>query len=85
MSKVQLYTWTYCPYCIKAKNLLESKGIPYVEICIDDDSDKKRELFQKTGQNTVPYVFVGDTCVGGFSDLNNLSSSGELDNLINPV
>lgn len=78
MIKVELYTWSYCPYCKKAKEILDDKGIPYSETVIDGNDAKKQELYKKTGQNTVPYIFINEEFIGGCSDLDELNKSGKL-------
>jgi len=82
LSKVEIYTWSYCPFCIKAKELLEEKGIPYREVSIDGNEDKKKELHGRTGQNTVPFIFIGDRFIGGYTQLKELDDRGELEGLI---
>lgn len=81
MAKVELYTWTYCPYCKRAKEILEDQNIPYSETTIDGDDVKKKELYQKTGQNTVPYIFINEEFIGGCSHLEDLNKSGKLNEL----
>jgi len=83
MARVELYTWTYCPYCINAKKLLEEKNIPYIDHPIDDRPEKKQELFAKTGQNTVPYIFIDGKLIGGFTELKQLAETGKLDEMLN--
>jgi glutaredoxin 3 len=79
MSKIELYTWSYCPYCINAKKLLDDKNIPYTEYPIDDKPEKKQELFVKTGQDSVPYVFIDGELIGGYTELKQLDDAGKLD------
>lgn len=81
MAKVQLYTWSYCPYCKRAKEILDDKNIPYSETIIDGDDQRKRELYQKTGQNTVPYIFIDENFIGGCSHLEELNKSEKLNKL----
>jgi glutaredoxin 3 len=82
MTKVELYTWTYCPFCIRAKALLEEKNISYREVIIDGDNEKKRELYENTGQNTVPFIFINGNFLGGYTELNTLEEQGELEKMI---
>lgn len=82
MIKVELYTWTYCPYCKQAKNLLEEKNIPYKEYPIDGNDEKKKELYEKTNQNTVPFIFINDKFIGGYSELKALEEKGRLDDML---
>lgn len=81
---VVLYTTPTCPYCINAKRLLEDKGVPYTNININDiTADERAELSTKTGgYRTVPQIFIGDTFVGGYDQLNSLDQSGKLDELL---
>lgn len=82
MEKVKLYTWTYCPYCKRAKKLLEKKDIPYKEYPIDGNDQKKKELYEKTNQNTVPFIFINDQFIGGYSELKALEEKGRLDDML---
>lgn len=81
---VSVYTTPICPYCTNAKQLLKSKGVDYQEIGMHDMSREARaELMQKTNNyRTVPQIFVGDTFVGGFDELNQLNQQGKLDALL---
>ena len=82
MTPVKMYTWGACPYCIRAKALLSSKGIPFEEINLDGKDQELQALREKTGQRTVPQIFFGEKLIGGFSDLAALDSNGELDRMI---
>lgn len=64
MKHITLYTWPHCPFCRKAKRLLDDKGYPYNEINIYGNNAKKQELTNMTGQTTVPYIFIGDKLLG---------------------
>lgn len=81
---VKVYTTPMCPYCSNAKQLLKNKGVEYEEIGMHDMSkEARRELMQKTNNyRTVPQIFVGDTFVGGFDELNQLNQQGKLDELL---
>lgn len=81
---VKVYTTPICPYCSNAKQLLSSKGVDYEEIGMHDMSmDERRALMQKTNNyRTVPQIFVGDTFVGGFDELNKLNQQGKLDEML---
>ena len=83
MKPVTVYTWANCPYCIRAKDLLGKKGVPFEEINLDGRDAELKELRAKTGMRTIPQIFVGDHFVGGFTDLAGLDSSGELDRMLN--
>jgi len=79
MKKVKLYTKEYCPYCVRAKTLLNSKNVEFEEINIEGQTSLSEGLFQKTGFRTVPQIFIGEECIGGYSQLAQLEQSGELD------
>jgi len=78
MKAVRIYTTTYCGYCRMAKTLLGQRGIPYEEISVDDDADKRDWLVEVTGRKTVPQIFIGDEAIGGYADLARLDKSGAL-------
>ncbi|MCR1900122.1 glutaredoxin 3 [Irregularibacter muris] len=82
MTKVEIYTWTFCPFCIRAKELFERKNTPYIEHIIDGDDKKKKELYEKTNQDTVPFIFINDQFIGGYSDLQALEDEGKLDSML---
>lgn len=79
MKKVKIYTKDYCPYCSHAKNFLTQKGISFEEINIEGDQEFAEKLFAKTGFRTVPQIFIGDECIGGYTDMIELENSGQLD------
>ncbi|MTI81375.1 MAG: glutaredoxin 3 [Firmicutes bacterium] len=82
MAKVELYTWANCPFCIQAKDLLDQKKIPYTEFNIDNNEKKRDELYKKTKQKTVPFVFINDELIGGYTELKNMDATGKLDFII---
>lgn len=83
MAKVEVYTVDYCPYCRKAKAILDAKGVQYSEIDITDDPMMREKLVELSeGRTTVPQIFINGKCIGGSSDLESLKSSGELDILL---
>ena len=83
MSQVQVYTSQRCGFCTRAKMLLSSEEIPFVEIDITGDSEARATLIERSGgQRTVPQIFIGDTHVGGFSELLALHRGGELEPLL---
>jgi len=84
MSKVVMYTTTYCPYCTAAKALLKGKSIPVEEINVDENEEKRTWLRETTGQMTVPQIFINDQSIGGYQELVALDQSGELDGLLFP-
>jgi len=80
MKKVVIYSTVICPYCIHAKQLLESLNVPYEEIRVDVDPTLRVKMEQITGRRTVPQIFIGERHVGGFDDLKALLDRGELNN-----
>jgi glutaredoxin 3 len=82
---VVLYTTPFCGYCAAAKRLLEEKGVDYIDIDVMMDPAKRAEMNDRSGRRTVPQIFIGDTHVGGFDDLNALEQKGELDALLEGV
>ena len=83
MKPVKIYSKDYCPYCTRAKSLLEKKGVAFEEINLEGKDDEMMSLIKETGMRTVPQIFIGDFFVGGFTELNELNSSGELDKKLN--
>jgi glutaredoxin 3 len=79
---VTVYTKHNCPYCVRAKRLLEKKGVAFVEIDVEGDDALRTWLREKTGQMTVPQVFVGERSLGGFSDVDALDRQGQLDPIL---
>jgi glutaredoxin 3 len=82
MADVQVYVTTYCPYCVRAKGLLNRKKVAFTEINVDDDPEKRAWLAKATGQRTVPQIFIDGKSVGGSDDLHDLERLGELDKLL---
>lgn len=83
MTDVTIYTTMMCPYCYRAKQLLQKKGVDYTEIDVSMDAAKRAEMTQKaSGRRTVPQIFVGATHVGGCDDLYALDQAGKLDTLL---
>ena len=82
MTKVVIYTTSYCPYCTAAKALFKSKNVLFTEIDVEGDDQKRGWLVQTTGQRTVPQIFINDKPCGGFTDVQSLDQKGELDKLL---
>ncbi|QRK05142.1 glutaredoxin 3 [Archangium violaceum] len=83
MKPVKIYTTTYCGYCVRAKDLLTRKGVKYEELDVTGDDEMRSKLVEMSGgQRTVPQIWIGDTHVGGYSDLARLESEGRLDPLL---
>ncbi len=82
MSRIQIYTTRWCGYCVRAKTLLESRGIEFEEISLDDDPDFRRRLLDLTGGWTVPQILIDDRPIGGYTELVRLIRDGRLDELL---
>jgi glutaredoxin 3 len=82
MRPVTIYTTTYCPYCVSAKKILSDHQVPFTEIDVTGDDDKRRWLVQASGQRTVPQIFFGDDSIGGCSDLQAVVKQGRLQTLL---
>lgn len=82
MPKIEIYTTAMCPYCVRAKMLLQNKGMPWEEIRVDLDRDRLHEMIQRSRRRTVPQIFIDDYHVGGFDDMAALDARGELDPLL---
>lgn len=74
-----MYTTLICPYCIRAKMLLKAKGVPYEEIDVSGDHDKREWLVKTTGLRTVPQIFINEESIGGFDEMRALDRAGLLD------
>jgi glutaredoxin 3 len=86
MAEVTIYTSPFCGFCHRAKHLLDSKGVVYNEIDVTADADVRRVMTERAGgRRTVPQIFIGDTHVGGFTDLDALDAGGQLDKMLNPA
>jgi len=83
-AKVEMYYWTTCPYCARAKGLLESKNIEYTGYDITGDEEARAKMVERTGgPKTVPQIFINDKHVGGCDDLHALENNGKLDEMLN--
>lgn len=83
MAQVTIYSTTVCPYCVRAKQLLERKGVEYKEINLSKEAPEVRiELMQRTNRRTVPQIFIDDQFIGGFDQLYALEREGKLDQLL---
>ena len=80
---VEIYTKFGCPYCVRAKQLLDSKGVRYTEFDVSMGGAKRAEMVARApGARTVPQVFINDMAIGGSDDLRALDSAGKLDNFL---
>lgn len=77
-----MYRTPWCPYCVRAERLLRRKGIPFEQIDVSGDVERRRWLEQVSGQRTVPQIFIDDVSVGGCDELHELEDSGKLDELL---
>ena len=85
MVSVEIYTKTFCGYCIRARRLLESKHVEFVEYVIDMGGPKRQEMIQRAnGRTTVPQIFVDGRHIGGCDDLYGLERDGKLNDLLGP-
>lgn len=82
MPEIVIYTKSYCPYCHRAKAVLDGKKARYREIDVTSDPAGEREMQTKSGRDTVPQIWIGDRHVGGCDDLMALDSAGNLDPLL---
>jgi len=82
MQGVILYSTRLCGFCTRAKALLLAKGVPFTEVGLDGDPEARQALIERTGQRTVPQIFVDDVYVGGFRELAILDQQGGLDELL---
>ena len=83
MSEVLMYTKTYCPYCSRAKALMEEKGVTYEEVNLDEHPERRPEMIERAeGRYTVPQIFIAGQGVGGCDDVFELERRGELDELL---
>ncbi|HEY9906831.1 MAG TPA: glutaredoxin 3 [Thermosynechococcaceae cyanobacterium] len=82
-ANVEIYTWSLCPFCIRAKSLLKKKGVNYTEHCIDGDEAARAEMAQRSsGRRSLPQIFINDQHIGGCDDLHALNAKGKLDPLL---
>ena len=80
MARVEVYTTMFCPYCARAKSLLERKGVDYVNIDVIEDTSKRDEMVKRAGgRQTVPQIFIDGEHIGGFDDMAALDRAGKLD------
>ena len=80
--RVEIYSTKYCPYCTRARMLLDSKGISYTEFRVDRDVKLRQEMEMRSRRKSVPQIFVGDQHIGGFDELARLEIGDELDHIL---
>lgn len=79
-ANVEIYTWSSCPFCIRAKGLLKQKGIDFTEYCIDGDEDARAKMAERAnGGRSLPQIFINDEHIGGCDDMFALERQGQLD------
>jgi glutaredoxin 3 len=82
MPRIEMYTTRWCGYCVRAKTLLASRGIPFDEIALDDDPAFRLTVFDATGGWTVPQILVDGRPIGGYAELWRLDRDGRLDEML---
>lgn len=83
MSKILMYSTAVCPYCIRAEQLLQRKGVQQIEkVRVDLQPELRVAMMEKTGRRTVPQIYINDEYVGGYDDLAALDRTGKLDQLL---
>ncbi|XTZ19213.1 MAG: glutaredoxin 3, partial [cyanobacterium endosymbiont of Rhopalodia fuxianensis] len=79
-ANVEIYTWSTCPFCIRAKALLKKKGVEYTEYCIDGDYEARKKMKQRAeGRSSLPQIFINNEPIGGCDELYSLESMSKLD------
>ena len=82
MAKVELYTTAWCPFCVRAKQLLNSKNVAFEDTDVDREPQQRAVMIQRGGARTVPQIFINDHAIGGCDELFALERAGELDALL---
>ena len=82
MERVTIYTTSYCPFCFRAKALLQSKEVEFEEIDVTEDPERRAEMERLSRRHTVPQIFINGKSIGGYDDARRLDASGELDLLL---
>jgi glutaredoxin 3 len=84
VAKVEVYTTSYCPYCVRAKSLLKNKGVAFEEIDVSHDREMREKMIELSGgRRTVPEIFINGKIIGGYDELRALETAGKLDPLLN--
>jgi glutaredoxin 3 len=84
-AKVVVYSTPFCGYCVAAKRLLKKKGVEFDEVDVMFAPERKREMIERSGQQTVPQIFIGDRHIGGYDELSALDARGELEPLLTSI
>ena len=83
VAKVEVYTWSTCPFCIRAKRLLDNKGVKYTEYCIDGDRQAREKMTNRAnGRSSLPQIFINDQHIGGCDDIHDLEYQGKLEPML---
>jgi glutaredoxin 3 len=82
MARIQVYTTRWCGYCVRAKALLDDRGLPYEEVALDDDPHFRQRLYEMSGGWTVPQIVIDEQPIGGYTELWRLARSGALDDVL---
>ena len=82
-AKVEIYTFRTCPFCLRAKGLLNNKGVEFTEYSVDGDEEARSKMAERAnGRRSVPQIFINDQHIGGCDDIHKLESDGKLDALL---
>ena len=81
-ANVTMYSTRFCPYCMRARELLQGKQIKFTDIAVDDQPQLRREMIERSGRHTVPQIWIGEQHVGGYDDIALLERQGRLDELL---
>ena len=84
LPRIVVYRTPWCPYCDRARALLEAKGVPFEEIDVAAQPEQREEMIRRSGRRTVPQIFIGERHIGGSDDLHALDAAGGLDPLLAP-
>lgn len=79
MKKIEIYSKDWCPYCSKAKSLLHSKGVEFIEIDVTNNEQQENAMVERSNRRTVPQIFLNNESIGGYDDIAQLNATGELD------
>lgn len=82
MKEIKLYTWPFCPYSKGARKLLNERGLEYTDIDIFRNDELRYQLQAQTHHYSIPFIFIGDTCIGGYEELKELDNGGKLKELL---
>ncbi len=84
-ARVEVFTTPSCPYCVRAKRLLQERGIAYTEVDVSTDDALRADVMKRTGRRTVPQIFIDGRSIGGYDELAAMDSAGELADLTAPA